>query len=292
MSQSTDLRERHLISAAQLAEAISTGEPPVVLDIRFRLNGPDGTQEYLDGHIPGAVYVDLPTELAGREKGFSGRRPLPEIHDLERDARRWGIRTGSRVVVYDNNSGQQAARAWWVLRWAGIADVRLLDGGYAAWEKAGLPITRDVPLPQRGDVSLSGGHLPILDADGAARLATTGILLDARDGASFRGAEPIPGSPAEGHIPGAISAPTAENLDAETGLFASEERLRARFSQLGLTAESAKDRGLGVYCGGGVTATHELLALATLGIEGALFPGSWSAWSADPARPVARGDAP
>lgn len=292
MPQSSDLRRRHLVPASDLAELLASGTPPVVLDIRFRLNGPDGSREYLEGHVPGAVYVDLPTELAGEEKGFSGRRPLPEIHDLQRDARRWGIGAGRAVVVYDNNGGQQAARAWWVLLWAGLSDVRLLDGGFAAWKAAGLPATTEVPLPLRGDVTLSAGHLPAVDADGAAALAVSGTLLDARDGASYRGRATGPGKPAEGHIPGAVSAPTSENLDPATGLFASEEALRARFAALGVTAEAAENGRVGVYCGGGVTATHELLALATIGIDAALFPGSWSAWSSDPGRPVAQGEAP
>lgn len=288
MSKTNDLRQRHLITVTDLAEALSSSRPPVLLDIRFQLDGPEGSTEYLAGHIPGAVFVDLPTELAGKEKGFSGRRPLPEINDLERDVQRWGIGQDSAVVVYDNNGGQQAARAWWVLRWAGLKDVRLLDGGFAAWRDVGLAVTAEVPLPKRGDVALSAGHLPILDADQAADLARTGTLLDARGASAYRGRPTEPGQPGEGHIPGAVSAPTSANLDPSTGLFASEAELRARFDKLGVTSGGP----LGVYCGGGVTATHQLLALATLGIDAALFPGSWSAWSADPSRPVAQGDEP
>ncbi|RWR27686.1 sulfurtransferase [Sinirhodobacter populi] len=291
MPSPDDLRRRHLISPVELAARLGIPDAPVILDIRFRLNGPDGSRDYLAGHLPDAVYVDLPTELAGREQGFSGRRPLPAIADLERDARRWGISAGRSVVVYDNNGGQQASRAWWVLRWAGVKDVRLLDGGYAAWVAGGLPTTTLVPLPLRGDVALSPGHLPSIDADGAARLAAEGRLIDARDAASYRGRETAPGEPWEGHIPGAINLPTSGNLDPATGAFATEADLRARFAACGITA-AGEETPLGVYCGGGVTATHELLALATLGIDGVLFPGSWSAWSADPARPVAHGDAP
>ncbi|MGO4560136.1 sulfurtransferase [Mesorhizobium sp. 2RAF21] len=286
MLKKVDLRSRHLVSAGELSEALASENPPVLLDIRFQLGGPEGLKEYLAGHIPTAVFVDLPTELAGVEKGFSGRRPLPEIHDLQRDARRWGVRENSAVVVYDNNSGQQASRAWWVLRWAGLTDVRLLDGGFAAWQAAGLQVTRDVPLPSHGDVSLSAGHLPTIDADQAAALPGEGTLLDARGASAYRGKPTEPGQPGEGHIPGAVSAPTTENLDPTTGLFASEKELRSRFETLNVTGETP----LGVYCGGGVTATHQLLALATIGIDAALFPGSWSAWSSDPSRPVAQGD--
>ena len=283
-----ELRARNLITAGELGSRLDRGERIVLLDIRFRLGQGDGRQDYLDGHIPGAVFVDLPHELAGDEHRFSGRRPLPDIRVLERDARRWGIRKGDPVVVYDNNSGQQAARAWWVLRWAGIADVRLLDGGLATWAAAGHAVTQDVPLPARGDVELEGGHLPVLTAERAALRAQTGILLDARDTKSYRGGPIEPGKPPEGHIPGARSAPTSANL-ADDGLFKPAPALRERFEAFGIDGSEGR---VGVYCGGGVTATHEILALSTVGIEADLFVGSWSAWSSDPSRPVATGDDP
>ena len=285
MSQNeTDtLRSSILISALDLKRAVQK-DNLVLLDVRFRPDGPDGRDAYRDGHIPGAVYVDLPTELAREPKGFSGRRPLPEIRDLQRDARSWGVNANSAVVVYDDNCGLQAARAWWVLRWAGLVNVRLLDGGLAAWKEVGGTVTQEVPRTRPGDVDLSEGHLPVLDADEAASLARSAILLNLRGTDAYVGRAREPGKPAEGHIPGAISAPTTGNLDS-SGRLANSSHLRKRFAALGV---DGKQR-IGVYCGGGVAAAHQALTLATLGVEAALFPGSWSAWSADPSRPVATG---
>lgn len=277
-------RQKVLITAEELAARIDGAERQIILDIRFNLKTPDGRPHYREGHIPGAVYADLPTELAGVQKGFSGRRPLPEIADLQRDARRWGINEGDTVIVYDDNFGQQAARAWWVLRWAGIADVRLLDGGLAAWKALGRSLSIEVPLPDYGNVSLSSGNLPVLSADDAQDFARSRILLDARDAKSYAGAASSNGRPTEGHIPGAFSAPTSQNLD-EAGRFKSADALRERFEKLGIKGSEE----VGVYCGGGVSATHEIISLASVGIPAALFPGSWSAWSSDPSRPVATG---
>ncbi|WP_329459613.1 sulfurtransferase [Streptomyces sp. NBC_01497] len=197
------------------------------------------------------------------------------------------MRKGSPVVVYDDEGGRAAGRAWWVLRWAGIDGVRLLDGGLAAWRRIGGPLTTDVPDPAHGDAVVEPGRLPVLDAADAARLARQGLLLDARTAAQYRG-DPGAGddSPA-GHIPGAINAPTAGNLDAD-GDFADGETLRARFHALG----ADDTRSVGVYCGGGVAAAHEIAALAAIGINAALYPGSWSAWVTDSTRPVAVGPEP
>ncbi|MCL9797912.1 sulfurtransferase, partial [Frankia sp. AgKG'84/4] len=216
--------------------------------------------------------------------GAAGRHPLPEVADLQAAARRWGLRAGQPVVVYDDNGGLSAARAWWLLRWAGVTDVRILDGALAAWRDAGLPLETGEIIPAPGDVELSAGHLPVLDADDAAALARDGVLLDARAPERYRGeVEPI--DPRAGHIPGARSASTGENLDA-AGRFLSPADLRARFAALGVPAGTG---GVGVYCGSGVTAAHEIAALAVAGVDAALYPGSWSAWSSDPARPVATG---
>ncbi|MEO9339661.1 sulfurtransferase [Mesorhizobium sp. SB112] len=277
-------RQKVLVTAEELAARIDGAEQQIILDIRFNLQTPDGRPHYREGHIPGAVYADLPTELAGVQKGFSGRRPLPEIADLQRDARRWGINEGDTVIVYDDNFGQQAARAWWVLRWAGITDVRLLDGGLAAWKALGRSLSTEVPLPDYGNVSLSAGNLPVLSADDAQDFARSRILLDARDAKSYAGAASSNGRLTEGHIPGAFSAPTSQNLD-EAGRFKSADVLRERFEKLGIKGSEE----VGVYCGGGVSATHEIISLASIGIPAALFPGSWSAWSSDPSRPVATG---
>nr|WP_319945681.1 sulfurtransferase [Nocardia macrotermitis] len=248
-----------------------------LLDVRWALGDPDGPQHYLDGHIPGAVFVDLETELAAPASPARGRHPLPELAHLQKCARSWGLRGGETVVVYDATGGMAAARAWWLLRWAGMDDVRILDGGLPAWERSGgeLAVGGESD-PARGDVVLTTGHLPTIDADGAANW--DGLLLDARAGERYRG-EVEPVDPRAGHIPGAVSAPTAENLTAE-GTFKTVEQLRARFSGLGAGP-------VAVYCGSGVTAAHEIAALAAAGIEATLYPGSWSQWSSDPKRPAA-----
>lgn len=281
------LRSSVLITTQELADLQAAQAELTILDIRFRPDRKDERARYRAGHIPGAVYLDLATELAGEPAGFSGRRPLPAVRDLQRDARRWGIRTGSAVVVYDDNRGLQAGRAWFTLRWAGISGVRILDGGLEAWIAAGHATTTDVPLPDTGDIVLSGGQLPVVDSDQAAGLARSAILLDARGSDAYRGGPAAVGKSPQGHIPGAISAPTTGNLSAD-GTFASSDDLRARFAALGVDGSAP----VAVYCGGGVAASHQIAALASIGIPAQLFPGSWSAWSSDPARPVATGSEP
>jgi thiosulfate/3-mercaptopyruvate sulfurtransferase len=260
------VRSQHFVSAVDLAAAVAGPRPPVLLDVR---ESPGAL-----GHIPGAVHVDLPTQLAGTPSGFSGRRPLPEIADLQWLARSWGMDDGDAVVVYDDVSGTKAGRAYWMLRWAGIVDVRILDGGLDAWTAAGLPVSTAASAPSRGGVTLTAGHRTELTADEAARYAAAGRLFDARGAAQF----------AAGHIPGAVSAPTRDSLDA-AGLLLDEDALRQRFAGLGIDGS----RPVALYCGGGVAAAHTAAVLGSLGIEAALFVGSFSAWSSDPDRPVATG---
>jgi thiosulfate/3-mercaptopyruvate sulfurtransferase len=238
--------------------------------------------------LPGAVDVDLPTELAAAGGGTRGSRPLPEIAELQRHARAWGLRQGQTVVVYDHDRGLVASRAWWVLRWAGIADVRLLDGGFAAWVAAGLPVVhRRSGAPSPGDVVLSAGHLPVLDADAAQAMARSGVLLDSRVRPNYIGGVVPAGATPRGHIPGALSAPAADNF-TEPGPFADAATLRHLYAALGADGT----RPVGVYCGAGISAAVNVAALASIGIEAAMYPGSWSAWSADPARPVVVGGRP
>jgi thiosulfate/3-mercaptopyruvate sulfurtransferase len=271
-----------LVSPADLAELRARGRHVVVLDVRWSLAGPPGHGVYLTGHVPGAVYVDLDTELASHGEPTDGRHPLPSVADLQAAARRWGVRADSVVVAHDGAGNLAAARAWWLLRWGGHADVRLLDGALPAWQAAGLPLATDDVQPEPGDVVLTGGQMPVLEADDVLAHAERGTLLDARAGERFRG-EVEPVDPRAGHVPGAISAPTGDNLAAD-GTFRSPSELRARFASLGLD-ESAP---VAAYCGSGVTAAHEVAALAVAGIDAALYPGSWSQWS-NQDRPVATG---
>ena len=278
-----------LITAEQLAgiavgEPVPGGGPLRILDVRWRLDRPDGRPDYLAGHVPGARYVDLDTQLARHGEPSEGRHPLPPVEQLERDVRSWGVDPGDTVVVYDDLSSLSAARAWWLLRYAGIEDVRLLDGALTAWTAAGLPLeTGEVAEPIPGSATLRYGALPALTIDEAAAFPAAGVLLDARAGERFRGeVEPI--DPRAGHIPGARSAPTAENVDAD-GRFLSPARLRSRFAALGV----APGTPVAAYCGSGVTAAHEVVALALAGFDGALFPGSWSQWANHSDRAVAVG---
>lgn len=277
-----------LISARELHALLDEQTRPTVLDVRWALGDPHGRKHFAARRIPGSVYVDLDTELAAHATPGAGRHPLPDVGALQIAARRWGVRHDAGVVVLDDSGGLSAARAWWLLRWAGVADVRVLDGGLHAWEAEGYAVDDEsVPAyePSAGDVVLRPGQLPTLDGDAAAELARSGLLLDARAGERYRGeVEPI--DPRAGHIPGAVSAPTAENLTSD-GLFRPVDELEARFAKLGATADATDT--VGVYCGSGVTAAHQILALRIAGIDAALYPGSWSQWSNDPERPAATG---
>ncbi|MEV7927599.1 sulfurtransferase [Kitasatospora sp. NPDC088779] len=281
-----------LISAAGLAQALASALPPVLLDVRYRLvgaaqSGPAAVEEYRAGHLPGARFVDLDRDLAAPPgaPGRGGRHPLPDPEEFGAAMRRLGVDSDRPVVVYDGAASLAAARAWWLLRWAGHRDVRVLDGGYAAWSAAGLPVTAEVPAPAEGHFKPVPGQLPVVDADGAAACARGALLLDARAGDRYRG-ESEPVDPRAGHIPGAVSAPTAENVAAD-GRFRSAAELAARFRALG-----AGERETAVYCGSGVTAAHQILALEVAGLPATLYPGSWSEWSSAEARPVAVTDQP
>jgi len=285
--------EDPLICPAELAEALAGGEPPVLIDVRWRLGGPPGLDGYRAGHVPGAVYVDLDTQLAG-PPGNRGRHPLPATADFEAAMRAAGVRSGRNVVVCDEADSTTAARAWWMLRYYGHEQVRVLDGGFRAWAAAGLPVSTHDTVPESGDFTARPGQMPVLDAASAGTLARSGTLLDARAPARYRGeAEPV--DRVAGHIPGALSAPTAENVTAD-GRFRPVADLRARFADLGVkaAADDAADLSdqVGVYCGSGVTAAHEMLALTLAGIPAALYVGSWSDWLTDPGRPVATGPQP
>jgi thiosulfate/3-mercaptopyruvate sulfurtransferase len=272
-----------LVDAETLAAELDGPRPPLLLDVRWRLGSPPLRDDYLAGHLPGAVWVDLDTDLAA-PPGAGGRHPLPAPQVAQDALRRLGVSGSRGVVAYDDTDGSVAARAWWLLRWLGHPDVRLLDGGLRSWTGAGLPLqTGEVP-PTAGDLTVRPGVMPVLDADAAGRLARDGVLLDVRAGERYRG-EVEPVDPVAGHVPGARSAPSTGNVGPD-GRFLDPAGLRARFAGLGVTGAEP----VGAYCGSGVTAAHTVLALAVAGIDAALYAGSWSDSVTDPSRPVAIGE--
>ena len=310
------------LEPAALATVLAAGPAPVLLDVRWRLGGPPGLDRYREGHLPGARFVDLDRDLAGPPgavgpagpggpRGPGGRHPLPSADAFQAAMRRAGVDDDRPVLVYDENDSVAAARAWWLLRYFGHQQVQVLDGGYQAWLAADEPIeSGPAPAPPAGTFTARPGHLPLLEAAGAARVAREGVLLDARAAERYRG-EVEPVDPVAGHIPDAVSAPTTGNL-SPGGRFLDPETLRARFAGLGVPPPPAGASGggapaggapaggapgdgavtTGVYCGSGVTAAHEVLALSLAGIPAALYVGSWSDWITDPARPVVTGAAP
>ena len=273
-----------LVSVGSLAADLASGPGPVVLDVRWRLGGPPGIDSYRRGHLPTAVFTDLDRVLAG-PPGPGGRHPLLELAAFQAAMRAAGVCQDRAVVVYDDGDSTIAARGWWTLRYHGHQNVRVLDGGYRAWVGAGLAVTQAEPVPVPGDFTARPGHMPSLDAAGAQATALTGRLLDARSAERYRG-ETEPVDPVAGHIPGAVSAPTTGNVNAD-GTFAGAAELTARFAALGVTGDGT---AVGAYCGSGVTAAHEILALALAGLPAALYVGSWSNWVADPDRPIATGN--
>ena len=284
-----------LVTVAELSELLSDARrAPVVLDVRWTLQQPDGSAAFAQGHIPGARYVSLDDDLAAHPAGqaadpTAGRHPLPDFDSFRATASSWGIGADTPVIIYDDAAGMGAARAWWLLRWAGAQNVRLLDGGWAAWLDAQGDV--ETGAGTQGAVDAAGGQtpladtpqLPTMDAAQAAQWSDAGVLLDARAAERFRG-EVEPMDPVAGHIPGAQNRPAAAN--APGGFWAGEAELRTAFAQLGADGTAP----VGVYCGSGVTACHNAFALALIGQEATLYPASWSGWSADPDNPVATGE--
>lgn len=262
-----------LISVAELAAALDTF---TILDVRYKLGGPPGESAYAAGHIPGAIYVDLDTELASPRQPGDGRHPLPTAAAFAAAMRAKGVSRDRPVVVYDDWGGRAAGRAWWLLRYFGHPNVRVLDGGWSAW--TGPRATR-TPSPAAGDFTATPGGMPLVEA---ADVPAAGVLIDARAPERFRGdVEPV--DPVAGHIPGATNVPTNANLGAD-GTFRSADELRALYAAAG----AVPGADVAVYCGSGVTATHDLLALEIAGVRAKLYPGSWSHWITDPSRPIAK----
>ncbi len=277
-----------LITPAQLAAQLN--DPAcVVVDCRFALDDVDrGRRDYLAAHIPGAAYAHLDADLSGPKTGRNGRHPLPDPDVLQRTLSRLGVGTGTQVVAYDEGSGMYASRLWWLLRWMGHDAVAVLDGGIAAWTADGRPTSAGDESRTARDFSGVPRADMLVDADAVARIASIPDwrLIDARAPERYRGdTEPL--DRVAGHIPGAVNHFFKSNL-AETGQFQSAESLRASLGAV--TAGATPDRVV-CYCGSGVTACHNLLAMEHAGMHGAkLYPGSWSEWSSDDTRPVARGE--
>ncbi|MCU0964164.1 MAG: sulfurtransferase [Burkholderiaceae bacterium] len=276
---------RSLISAAELQALLSSDTPCVLIDCSFDLVDPAaGERAFAAGHLPGALYVHLDRDLSGAKTGRNGRHPLPERAALAERAGRWGIAPEVQVVCCDAQGMPYAARTWWLLRWLGHDAVAVLDGGIAAWTAAGGTLTQEATQAEpRPPYPALPPAMPTLQA--AELLAQLGqrVVLDARAGERFRG-EVEPLDPVAGHIPGALNRFFKDNLQAD-GRFRPADVLRAEFAALHPTPAQLVHQ-----CGSGVTACHNLLAMEHAGLAGsALYPGSWSEWCADPARPVARG---
>lgn len=266
-----------LISPDELADGLGRF---TVLDVRYVMGGPPGRELFRAGHVPGAAYVDMDEDLAAAP-GAGGRHPLPVEADFEEAMRRVGVSDERSVVVYDDWRGRAAGRAWWLLRHHGHRDVRVLDGGWTAWLADGHCVETEDTTPVMGDFTVSAVKgASLVEADDVLGVD---VLIDARAPERYRG-ETEPVDPVAGHIPGAVNVPTTANLD-ERGRFRSPEELRATYARVG----ADRSGSVAVYCGSGVTATHDLLALAVAGIDAALYPGSWSGWITDPDRPVATG---
>lgn len=286
----------HLVSAAQLihlqrAAEHGTGPAVRLLDVRWRLDRPEGRPDYVRAHLPGAVYVDLEHELAHRREPRDGRHPLPAIDDLERAARSWGLNDEDIVVGYDDNRSVPAARLWWLLRRAGI-DARVLDGGVRAWASEGLPLEEGDVRPAPGGISLVGidsgadAEYEALTITQVDEIAERGVLLDVRTPEQYSGAH-LGTDPVGGHVPGAVNLPAMATVGGD-GRLQHPDVLRRIFATAGITADS----DVAVYCSSGVAAMHSVLALAHAGIRARVYPGSWSQWSNTRGKRVAVGILP
>jgi thiosulfate/3-mercaptopyruvate sulfurtransferase len=275
-----------LVSPEQLLAAFAAGQEPVVIDCSFDLTDAEaGERAFVAGHLPGAIYANLDRDLAGPKTGRNGRHPLPARADWAATLARLGVTPARAVVVYDAQGGMYAARAWWMLLWAGHRAASVLDGGLGAWKAAGGPLEAGAVTPVAAPQAYPLGTSLVrsVDADALHKSLGRVTLLDARAGERYRG-EVEPLDARAGHIPGARSRFFKDNLDAQ-GRFKPAAELRAAFAAFGATPEQVVHQ-----CGSGVTACHNLLAMEAAGLPGsALYPGSWSEWSSDPARPVAVG---
>ncbi|WP_147106092.1 sulfurtransferase [Nesterenkonia populi] len=276
-----------LISAEELDARL--GDPQVkILDVRWRQDRPEGMPEYLQGHIPGAVFVDLDYELADPEAANNGhgRHPLPVLEEFQATVQRWGVNNGDTIIVYDDLKNLSSARAWWLLRWAGFGDVRILDGSLRAWTGTGRAVADGLEMPDFGDAHITPQQMPLLEADDVVGFAQRATLLDARPADRYTG-EYDPLSPRPGHIPGAISAPAVGSLDS-SGRFLPPQQLRERYLRLGVDPE----RPVAAYCTSGLHSAHSVIALQLAGFQALLYPAGFSQWTRDEARRVVVGTHP
>ncbi len=259
----------------------------IVVDCRFNLADTEaGRQAYQHRHIPGARYAHLDEDLSSPITPATGRHPLPDPARLAHKLGEWGIDQNTQIVAYDDMGGMlAAARLWWLLRWMGHGACAVLDGGFAAWQRAGFPVTAEWPTVQTATFNAQPDDRLWLTAEQVQALTPEQVVLDARGAARFRG-EQEPIDPVAGHIPGAINLPTESHLTAD-GHFLPPVELRARFDAV-LAGRSPTQ--VIHSCGSGVTACHNLLAMESAGLPGSrLYPGSWSEWIRDPERPIAKG---
>ncbi len=279
-----------LISASELRSHLNDADWAVI-DCRFSLDDTErGRRDYLQSHIPGAVYAHLDQDLSGKKiPGKTGRHPLPEVRSFAETLSGWGIDSGTQVVAYDDSTGSMAARLWWMLHWLGHPNTALLNGGWKLWSESGLP-SRGGPEYRKAK-HFEPHEIPgaYVSAEQVQEFSGNPdyVILDARSAPRFRG-EVEPLDSVAGHIPGALSAPCEENVSPE-GTFLPPEVLRLRFEKF---VKSVSPKNVICYCGSGVTAAHNLISIAYAGLGmGRLYAGSWSDWITDPARPVAKGSA-
>ena len=281
-----DIRKSVLLTPSELNEMRQSGADVTVLAVHS-VNPYTGQPSFKGQRIEGAIDTEAYTDFQSPPSFEAGQRPLPPIVTLQDNARRWGLRPESIIVIYDADRSMTAARAWWVLKWAGLKDVRVLDGGFPAWIASGLPTTDALTTPLPSMIELSPGHMPEFGADDALRFGEEGLLLDARIRPNYIGGAMAEGQPARGHIPYAISAPAPDNV-TDYGNFTDSATLKEMYRALGINGACE----VGVYCGAGMSAAHTVLALAAIGVSASMYPGSWSAWVSDPTRPVVTGADP
>ena len=274
-----------LVSVDELAAELAAGAPVRLLDVRWRLDRPEGRPEYLHGHLPVAVYVDLERELSRLGRPEFGRFPLPDPADLAVAASRWGLNDGDRVVAYDDNDGVPAARAWWVLTGHGL-DVRVLDGGFRAWLDAGLPLSRGDQAARPGGIRLGPQQAPTARIEDVVAASRAGLLVDVRAPQHYRGQ--ISGSdPGAGHIPGAINIPTVTHMGPDGRLHTVEE-IRSALAVRGI----GPGADVVLYCNNSIASAHSALAFAVAGVSARIYVGAWSQWTRSPGRAIATGGTP